>query len=200
MCAHSCRLFIKDSPLNCKDEIDADAEPDLEASTSCFLTDAAFLRTMALCIEDHCDESVPDIEHYWAGHLATGTVGDWSESLRPSMTYQDALRLAHEDVHMDDSAPMVVSGEPLNQTSRVSHHDFLPVDNWQKSFQWGEFDHGRNRYASARVPLTSESMLTCSVLFLPAHPSLSQSLCPSSDFSLVTRATPAASILSSTSP
>lgn len=106
---------------------------------------------MALCIEDHCgidDVTVPDAEHYWAGHLATGTVGDWSAALRPSITYQDALRLAHDDVHgVDDEedVPVVVAGEPLNRTSRVRHEDFLPVDNWQRSFQWGEFDHGRNR-------------------------------------------------------
>ncbi|KAL1953130.1 hypothetical protein VTO42DRAFT_3565 [Malbranchea cinnamomea] len=107
------------------------------------------------CPRDNIPISV--MEEYWAGHLATGSVGDWS--LHPIMSYSDALRLAREDV-LDmgiENVPVVVPREPLNQTSFVAEEDFIPSYNGQKSFEEAEWGHGANSLAisitSVGVPI-----------------------------------------------
>lgn len=153
LCAHTCRYLLADSPLLCEASTSEHGHSRRHAHATsdddpvCWLLDAAFLRTTALCIEDMCagrDVDVWTIERWWAGHLATGSIGDWSEEMRPGLTYQEALMQAHEDVEEGD-VPTVVLGEPLNVTSRVMEEDYIPTYNYQLSFQWGEFDHGTTR-------------------------------------------------------
>ena len=107
------------------------------------------------CPRDNVPLSV--MEEYWEGHLATGTVGDWS--LKPIMGYSEALMLAGEDVDAvgRENLPVVVSGEPLNATSWIDEEDWIESYNGQLSFQEGEFGHGRNRcdwfyHPSPKVP------------------------------------------------
>lgn len=164
VCAHSCRLLLRDSPILCDDDGAAETETGhgndahhkrahnhaMAPTAECWLLDASFLRTMALCIDEYCSKKgveIWTIEEYWEGHLATGSIGDWSAEMRPIMTYQEALRLAHADVEEvgSDNVPYAVSGDPLNQTSFVAEDDFIPTYNYQMSFQLGEFDHGANR-------------------------------------------------------
>lgn len=150
VCAHSCRYLLRNSQLLCTADDSGGAHHGHSSSSTdpvCFLHDAAFLRTLALCIDDFCDESISTIEEYWEGHLATGTIGDWSEEMRPVMTYQEALRLAKEDVEDvgKENVPIHVVDDPLNVTSFLSEEDFIPTRNYQMSFEWGEVDHGANR-------------------------------------------------------
>lgn len=159
VCAHSCRVVLRDSHLLCEAGnavTKRQHHPASDSSPECWLLDAAFLRTMALCIDEYCArDRIPlsVIEEYWEGHLATGSIGDWSQEMRPIMSYQEALRFANDDV--DDlgaeNVPIVVLGEPLNETSFVAEDDFIPTKNYQTAFQWGEFDHGVNRYCSPLI-------------------------------------------------
>jgi len=63
----------------------------------CFTTDTAFLRTIPLYIDTYCtltNKPAPTmIEDWWASHLGTITVGDFSWI--PALSFHEALRL-HE--------------------------------------------------------------------------------------------------------
>lgn len=153
-CAHACRRLIASCPLLCsEDGISSHHRRHNHGGATppeCFLKDRAFLRTQALCMSQYCsrqDVSVSVLEEYWEGHLATGSVGDWSTSLKPVMSYSEALMLAKDDVNMigEKSMLTVVSGDPLNQTSLIAEDDWLPSYNGQKSFEDGEKGHGANR-------------------------------------------------------
>ena len=163
-CAHACRGVIGTSKLTCDPKVTTSSNTTSSSTDShvhskrhshevlnteeCYLQDAAFLRTLALCVAERCprddDIGVSVIEDYWAGHVATGSVGNWD--LVPLMSYQDALRYAHEDVEAvgEDSMPYAESGEPLNTTSLIREEDYLPGYNGRKYFERNEWDHGRN--------------------------------------------------------
>lgn len=165
VCAHTCRYLLRNNFLRCVTTADVDtdglgagaggghsAHGGSTTDPMCFLMDDAFLRTTALCIEDFCpklegDVLLSDIQTWWEGHLATGTLGDWSLSMRPIMSFQDALKLAHDDI--DDAGsegiPAFVETDWLNSTSRITDDQYIPTYNYQLSFQWGEFDHGYTR-------------------------------------------------------
>ncbi|KAK2763915.1 hypothetical protein FQN54_009534 [Arachnomyces sp. PD_36] len=174
-CAHSCRRVIEECPLLCESGEDTShhrrhshAGPP---SSECFLKDKAFLRTQALCMTTWCArDNVPIsvMEEYWEGHLATGSVGDWSQ--KPFMSYTEALMLAREDIAGvgEENVPIVVSQEPLNQTSFVSEEDFIPIYNGQKSFEGHEAGHGANSIAIA-VSSAEISVIFSLGRFLPGH-------------------------------
>ncbi|KAF2819037.1 ferric reductase-like protein transmembrane component 4 [Ophiobolus disseminans] len=65
----------------------------------CFVQDAVFLKTMALCIDVYCSLSDGPkkalVEDYWAGHLGTGTLGDYQYV--PVLSYDEALAGARRD-------------------------------------------------------------------------------------------------------
>lgn len=147
-CAHSCRRFIIDSPLVCE-ETDAGTSSghshSASSSTHCYLSNTPFLRTLALCLDTHCArDHVPlsQLQKYWEGHLATGTLSD--TSLVPDLTYLEALREARQE-HDERELAYLVNAEGLNQTMLIRDEDFTPMYNYQKGFEWGEVDHGRNR-------------------------------------------------------
>jgi hypothetical protein len=165
VCAHTCRYLLRNNLLRCETTADVDttglgagsggghsAHGGSTTDTTCFLMDDAFLRTTALCIEDFCpklegDVLLSDIQTWWEGHLATGTLGDWSLSMRPIMSFQDALKLAHDDLDEagEDGLAAFVAADWLNSTSRITEDQFIPTYNYHTSFQWGEFDHGYTR-------------------------------------------------------
>jgi hypothetical protein len=108
-------------------------------SPFCFLLDSTFLKTTALCIEEYCkkkegDVLVSTIEEWWEGHLATGTLGDWSEEMRPVVTYSEALRLAKLDEREGD-LPDIVEMDWMNETSWIPEEVYTPWYNYQKGFQ-----------------------------------------------------------------
>jgi hypothetical protein len=105
-CAFSCRSVISSCPLSCTPadgEVFGSGHGTSATPPDCYLTDPSFMRTMALCIATYCPDSdgpaVSEIEKYWEGHLATGSVGDWS--MKPNMTYTEALAAARMDHDMD---------------------------------------------------------------------------------------------------
>jgi hypothetical protein len=82
------------------------------------------------------------LEEYWEGHLATGTLSD--TSLQPEKPYHVALSDAQRE-RDNRSLAFLESGEELNRTMVVREEDFIAMYNYQKAFEWGENDHGRNR-------------------------------------------------------
>lgn len=153
VCAHSCRRLINLSPILCQEIVNGTDSAHLEAvppTPECHLKDAAYMRTLALCIERGCARDGvyrSAIEDYWEGHLATGSVGDRSLDMQPIRSYGETLRLAHQDVEMIARENMLttVNGEPINQTSIIDEATWLSSYNGQMSFQEAEFGHGRNR-------------------------------------------------------
>ncbi|GJC99334.1 ferric reductase transmembrane component 4 [Colletotrichum higginsianum] len=153
-CAHACRRLIANCPLLCSEDGMPSAHHKRHnhggaTPPECFLKDRAFLRTQALCMSQYCPRdnvAVSVMEEYWEGHLATGSVGDWSGALKPVMSYSEALMFAREDVEAvgEGNMPTAVSKKPLNQTSLIAEEDWLPSYNGQKSFEDGENGHGAN--------------------------------------------------------
>lgn len=82
------------------------------------------------------------LQKYWEGHLATGTLSDYS--LEPAISYAAALSDAQEEADSRDLSYLVL-GEELNQTMLIQEDDFVIWYNYQKGFEYGEIDHGRNR-------------------------------------------------------
>lgn len=151
-CAHSCRRFIIDSPLVCDGLPDdhATGGHSHSASTSkkCYLSNIEFLRTMALCLHEHCvrdDVPLSELQKYWESHLATGTLSD--TSLVPIVSYQEAVRDAEREAS-EREISYLNKKEELNRTVLIREKDFTSMYNYQKAFEWGEVDHGRNRYES----------------------------------------------------
>ncbi|KAF9042106.1 metalloreductase [Panaeolus papilionaceus] len=182
-CAHACRRPIASNELTCNPEIGDDHAPHSHTrrahnhgplnTAECYLNDAAFLRTMALCIADRCPREnapVSVIEDYWEGHLATGSVGDWS--LRPRMSYQEALRHALMDVEQVggmDKVPFSVTGAPLNVTSLIKEDIY---ESTLKSIIWFEkieTGHSRNSIGAA-VSSVLIPILFSLLRFLPGNP------------------------------
>jgi hypothetical protein len=152
-CAHSCRRQIIYSPLVCDGDSDTShtssshshsASPD----TTCFLSNIVYLQTLALCLDEHCgidSASLSDLQRFWEeGHLAVGTVSDYSLD-PPVVDYVKALAGARLEAE-ERTLSSLVKGEVLNETVRISQKDFQAMYNYQLSFEWGEIDHGRNRY------------------------------------------------------
>ncbi|TEB30520.1 hypothetical protein FA13DRAFT_1774686 [Coprinellus micaceus] len=145
-CAHACRGVIGSSKLTCDPKVAINGSTTSSSTDShvhskrhthevlnteeCYLQDAAFLRTLALCIAERCprddDIGVSVIEDYWAGHVATGSVGNWD--LVPLMSYQDALRYAHEDVQEvgEDKMPLALAMSSIFLPVLLSLLRFLP--------------------------------------------------------------------------
>ncbi|RYP71911.1 hypothetical protein DL771_004514 [Monosporascus sp. 5C6A] len=102
-CAFACRNVIKSCHLRCtpleSSENHGTSHSPVATPPECFVTDVAFLCTMAICIDTYCPRSgnpPPSLlEDYWASHLGTGTVGDYQWV--PAVSYPDALLAARED-------------------------------------------------------------------------------------------------------
>ncbi|KAK6213703.1 ferric reductase transmembrane component 4 [Colletotrichum tabaci] len=177
-CAHACRRLIANCPLLCSEDGMPSAHHKRHnhggaTPPECFLKDRAFLRTQALCMSQYCPRdnvAVSAMEEYWEGHLATGSVGDWSGALKPIMSYSEALMFAREDVEAvgEGNMPTAVSKKPLNQTSLIAEEDWLPSYNGQKSFEDGENGHGANSLAIAITTVTIPILLSF-IRFLPAR-------------------------------
>ncbi|RVX69604.1 hypothetical protein B0A52_06668 [Exophiala mesophila] len=148
-CAHSCRRLIINSPLVCDDDATSDHTSGSHShsaapSTTCFLNNAPFLRTLALCLSTHCasdDVPLSTLQEYWEAHVATGTLSN--HLLTPALPYHAALRDAELE-QANRTLGNIIPGEPLNETMLVAVDVFLPWYNYQKGFEDGEIGHGRN--------------------------------------------------------
>ncbi|KAL2268419.1 hypothetical protein VTJ83DRAFT_3265 [Remersonia thermophila] len=102
-CAFACRGVVRNCKLSCTPEAGAvnhgTAHNPVSTPPDCFVRDAAFLRTMALCIDNYCPvsdkPSLDLIEDYWASHLGTGTLGNYAYV--PALSYGEALAAARAD-------------------------------------------------------------------------------------------------------
>ncbi|KAK3346083.1 ferric reductase like transmembrane component-domain-containing protein [Lasiosphaeria hispida] len=128
-CAFACRNVIKGCKLLCTPEkSDANhgtAHSPVSTPPDCFVKDAAFLKTMAICLDTYCPISnKPDLallEDYWSSHLGTGTLGNAKHV--PALSYPDALaaaRLDEERVRTNTTVTEDHSSHP-NGTDHSSH-------------------------------------------------------------------------------
>jgi hypothetical protein len=102
-CAFACRNVIRKQTLACTPSVSTEnhgtAHNPVSTPPECFVQDATFLKTMALCIDVYCirsDRPSTTLRRdYWASHLGTGTLGD--SRYVPNMQYQDALDAVRQD-------------------------------------------------------------------------------------------------------
>lgn len=180
-CAHACRAVIEDSIVICDPQVPVSANapptnhhthgrhnsPRELMTEACLLGDGAFLRTLALCIFQHCPLEglrISMVEEYWEGHVLTGTVGNWD--LHPNMSYQDALLYALKDMERvgKSNMPHAQPGVPLNTTSLVREQDWIPRYNARNYVERNERDHGRN----GQVQLSFTPCFSCLLQSMPA--------------------------------
>lgn len=92
-CAFACRSVVARCRLSCSSVEDGPDGPSTSTSPSCFTSDQSFLQTMAICIDNYCPSNgnppLSRVEDYWAGHLGTGSVADYS--YKPAMSFSAAL-------------------------------------------------------------------------------------------------------------
>jgi hypothetical protein len=156
-CAHACRQVIAKNTILCDAKDGSNEEHSMHTkrhshatnTVECFLKDAAFIRTLALCIDQRCtkDDKVPIsvIEEYWEGHVGTGSVGDWSPSMQPAMLYQDALKAAQHDIEGGNTTTTKPgASSSLTVTSLIADEDYLPRFHGNIWFDEIEKNHGRN--------------------------------------------------------
>ena len=128
-CAFACRNVIKGCKLLCTPEKSTanhgTAHSPVSTPPDCFVSDAAFLKTMAVCLDTYCPISnKPDLallEDYWASHLGTGTLGNYKYV--PASSYTDALtaaRLDEERVRSNTTTTGDHGSEP-NGTDHSGH-------------------------------------------------------------------------------
>ncbi|EAU80911.1 metalloreductase [Coprinopsis cinerea okayama7 len=190
LCAHACRRIIVNNRLTCDSKIPGDTWTPPPSShhgghhhrrhlhhlinpKECYLRDAAFLRTLALCMEDRCardDVLLSSIQEYWEGHLTTLGTGDWTID-GPVMSYEEALRLAHEDVEEigEENVPFTRAGQPLNVTSFIPEDVYIAMYNGLGWHERSQRDHGWNGIAVA-VSSVCIPIVFSLFRFLPARP------------------------------
>ncbi|TLD03965.1 hypothetical protein PgNI_11403 [Pyricularia grisea] len=109
-CAFACRNIVRACPLLCTPKPGGKNYGTVHSPNwtppECFTTDQAFMRTMALCIDNYCPISdrptMYMLQDYWASHLAVTTVGNYQWV--PSMSLAEAVNSARaEEKAKEDS-------------------------------------------------------------------------------------------------
>ncbi|KAL9009203.1 MAG: hypothetical protein Q9173_005751 [Seirophora scorigena] len=165
LCAFVCRDVLSTSKLNCSehshmsDGMSVDMHMGSETSPSCYATDDAFLRTLAYCISNHCqDEATWDLERYWSLNVA----GKQPDQPLPKATYQETLA----EITSNPTETLVL-GEELNQTMAVSEEDYEMSYNAQGLFEKMEVNH--ETYGIILVVTGVAIPIACSLLrFIPS--------------------------------
>ena len=139
-CSFACRSVLSKQQLACT-PVDTSVNHGtnhnpVATPPDCFVKDPVFLKTMALCIDTYCPLSdAPSdslINDYWASHLGTGTLGDYSYV--PAMSYQDAL-IAGRD---DESKASAKSTSTAHGDASHDHMDMRILRARQHSHDSGE--------------------------------------------------------------
>lgn len=162
-CSFACRQVVRNCPLFCT-PIDTGGENHGTAhnpSTTppeCYVKADAFLRTMALCIDNYCTLSdnppLSLIEDYWASHLGTGTLGNYKYT--PTASYQRALAAARADEARTFTNSTTAEED---HSAHGTNHRRLKVRHFM------EHDHGPHVHSSlpvikAKAPLNTTSFIT----------------------------------------
>ncbi|KAK0741483.1 ferric reductase like transmembrane component-domain-containing protein [Schizothecium vesticola] len=162
-CSFACRQVVRGCPLLCTPtdsggENHGTAHNPSTTPPECYLKDDAFLRTVALCIDNYCTLSdnppLGLIEDYWASHLGTGTLGNYKYT--PAVSYQDALAAARADE----------ARTPTNSTTTTEDHSAHGTNHRRlKARHFMDHDHGPHVNSSlpiikAKAPLNVTSFIT----------------------------------------
>ncbi|KAE9979703.1 hypothetical protein EG328_000753 [Venturia inaequalis] len=119
-CAYACRAVLESSSLNCTSHggmhmPGMDMHMGAETEPNCYATDDAFLQTLAYCISSRCQGTQAwELERYWKMNVA----GRAQVQPDPKETYQQALEKAGTPTET------LVSGNPLNKTSKITDDDY----------------------------------------------------------------------------
>lgn len=162
-CSFACRQVVRNCPLLCTPtetggENHGTAHNPSTTPPECYVKDDAFLRTVALCIDNYCPLSdnppLSLIEDYWASHLGTGTLDNYKYT--PTVSYQDALAAARADE----------ARTPTNSTTTEEDHSAHGTNHRRrKARHFMEHDHGPHVHSSlpvikAKAPLNTTSFIT----------------------------------------
>ncbi|KAL8415166.1 hypothetical protein RB594_006123 [Gaeumannomyces avenae] len=197
-CAFACRNVLRNCRLLCTPPAGrgrnyGSAHSPNWTPPECFTTDAAFLRTMALCIDTYCppsaeNRSAASLDDYWASHLGVPTVGDYTWV--PAVSSNSAAgsgggggshaRLkARQHGHSEPTSgaggngtalgsalPRIKARQPLNVTSFVAHEDWLKPYNGAKLFETNEVGHSNSAIGVLLVALLTPVLLSL-LRFIP---------------------------------
>lgn len=123
-CAFACRAVVAKCTLLCTPSDDegmnhGTMHNPVSTPPDCYVKDPAFLKTMALCMDNYCpfssNQGMPKIqliESYWAEHLGTGSRG--TTKWVPTISYHNALSAAREDEKK--------MGGPISSNSSTTDH------------------------------------------------------------------------------
>ncbi|KAG4431970.1 hypothetical protein IFR05_012543 [Cadophora sp. M221] len=125
---------IRSQPLACtpteSSETFGTAHHSVKTPPTCYVSDPSFMKTVALCISTYCplagDPPLSLLKSYWAGHLATGTLG--TSKYVPDLSYEDALAAAREDEARAASGTNMTAGNATSEghshmTIKIRQHD-----------------------------------------------------------------------------
>lgn len=126
-CAAACRNIVKSCRLLCTPTYSSvnhgTSHSPVVTPPDCFTSDPAFLRTVAVCIDNYCPGSDAPasavVADFWASHLGTGTVGDYTWV--PVLSYDKALAAGRADEHRAAAA----GGNATAQTGGESGHGHM---------------------------------------------------------------------------
>ncbi|KAK4447967.1 ferric reductase like transmembrane component-domain-containing protein [Podospora aff. communis PSN243] len=200
-CAFACRNVIRGCKLLCTPSASTanhgTAHNPVLTPPDCFVKDAAFLKTMAICLDTYCPISGnPDISllnDYWMSHLGTGTLGNYNYV--PAMSYEDALAAARRDEelartnttiaddHTDHSQhtkrfftadpditsplPIIKASQPLNVTSFITPSDWQKQYNGMYDFEANEAGHSYYTLAICLIAILLPLLLSLLSRFTP---------------------------------
>lgn len=155
-CGTTCKFLLMGSTLTCSEALPGDTPVSRRrrrqlagptASTECYLKDAAYTRTLALCLSDHCPSSlrISEREEWWEKNVAV-TIMPWTEDMIPPLGYGETLLHAKADIARLGLAniPFHVPNAPLNVTTRISDDLFTPQNNAWLFFEGFKDQNGRN--------------------------------------------------------
>ncbi|KAH7348412.1 ferric reductase like transmembrane component-domain-containing protein [Rhexocercosporidium sp. MPI-PUGE-AT-0058] len=133
-CTFACRYAIRSQSLACtpteSSETFGTAHHSVKTPPSCYVADLVFLKTVALCIDTYCplagNPPLSLVKSYWAGHLATGTLG--TPKYIPALSYEDALGAARADEVHAASGMNLTTGNTTNDEHshmkiKIRQHD-----------------------------------------------------------------------------
>lgn len=149
LCAFACRAVLSGCPLTCSKEIPRDearaltqqhgGSHDVETSLDCYATNDAFLLSMRLCLEHHCNSTSSwQLNRFWGRDV----VGDQDPQPPPVLSFLDA----EEELKLSSAAhiPYATMGHELNAVHQVTDKDWALAQASLEADVWVERQHNRS--------------------------------------------------------